>query len=947
MTNRFVEMSAELRHGSAPTAPRLRTLGNGYGSTAGLSGSQSVWATPFAASDRVLIILIENGGVDLGIPALVDKIASVLPGSSLIPASVKAQMVSYLRDKIKAATDKLLEDFELSLNRYSAAKPGLFGDVVVLRDGSASYEALKRQLIASSRAGKMIDLIILTHGSGNYISVTGGIDGAKIRAIKAEHGAPLTIRSVYMMNCVGSSLNQAWLDAGAKVSSGSIKNNYLPEPTTYFFWKAWKEGTPFGTAATGAYQQTISLMNGVIRGFVSSLGIVPAMLASRIDVKTWDFVKESAPTVQGQADVTISSDSLSFSKSVAEGLATTVIPVADLPKVASGNGHGSGPARRAVSAEGIALLKSFEPFHAALYADRAGRCAIGHGTVLHDGACDGRPIEGPYTNGIAAEKAAELVADDANEAQQVVHAAVSVPLNQNQLDALISLVSDIGGRAFQDSTLLRELNEGRHDAVPVEIRKWTKARRDGQVVDVPELAKRREIEASLYARAASAAAQSVAFSIDGGYAAGFDAFDKKIRGALHPIRQPSLATCWAAVFTMMYSWWKEAPTALPIRDALATVGQAFVDRFDRGQSIDPAAAQQLYDTAGLVRITSFNPTLQRWGELIDLYGPLYVDVGFGESNMTHAIIVTGIFGTGSPDGVGTKIRYVDPDDGQTHDQDFLDFIKHYEAPGAVRWPHVIVHWPPKPRVSAQSLLVGRSHVYESPSQLVTEQSRFSMAQNPGVVVAGIAVADAAQIGLAAIGLVQAQVAASQGSFSLTYDKAQRLLTTEARAQMPGSQTTKQTYSRRLFYFQIARWNTAKADVIIEWEGNPYGEIGTPVIRRNLGTSTEWSKSSANTTITKLDKIPLPNTDPRAWPIVYSYEGTFDPLGNGYFEFSGEFEINAFGGLKFNRHEVHSRSLADFALGGTPEGKVQRGADNIVPVPTIPQEQIAYLRTRLP
>jgi hypothetical protein len=252
---------------------------------------------------------------------------------------------------------------------------------------------------------------------------------------------------------------------------------------------------------------------------------------------------------------------------------------------------------------------------------------------------------------------------------------------------------------------------------------------------------------------------------------------------------------------------------------------------------------------------------------------------------------------------------------------------------------------------AQSLShvpIRRSYVFHSPSNVVAHQLDYSVAQNPAAaVIAGIEVADAAQIGLAAIAIVQAQVSASQGSFTLSYDKAQRLLTTEARAQMPGSQSSKKSYSLQLIHLGIRRWNTAKADVIIEWEGNAYGEIGTPVIRRNLGTSTEWSKSSANITITKVDRIPLPRTDPRTWPIVYTYEGTYDPFGNGYFEFSGEFEINAFGGLKFNRHEVVSRSLSDWILRDSPEEAVQRGEAVIVPVPAIPQEQISYLRTRLP
>jgi len=50
-----------------------------------------------------------------------------------------------------------------------------------------------------------------------------------------------------MMNCVGSSLNQAWIDAGAKASSGALRNNYLPEPTMYFFWQNWKDGQTLRT----------------------------------------------------------------------------------------------------------------------------------------------------------------------------------------------------------------------------------------------------------------------------------------------------------------------------------------------------------------------------------------------------------------------------------------------------------------------------------------------------------------------------------------------------------------------------------------------------------------------------------------------------------------------------------------------------------------------------
>jgi hypothetical protein len=123
---------------------------------------------------------------------------------------------------------------------------------------------------------------------------------------------------------------------------------------------------------------------------------------------------------------------------------------------------------------------------------------------------------------------------------------------------------------------------------------------------------------------------------------------------------------------------------------------------------------------------------------------------------------------------------------------------------------------------------------------VTRQSIYSIAQNPvAAVIAGIEVADAAQIGLAAASLAQDRWSESQGSFSLSYDRYHRLLTNKARREMPGSQTPKKKYSQQLLFLggRAPLMELARADVIIEWEGNSYGEIGTPIITRNLDTST--------------------------------------------------------------------------------------------------------------
>lgn len=590
MENRFLEMDAYLKHLGRP-ACRTKEPRGARGKISSSSGAMSIYASSFTADQRALVVLIENGGIDLGIPELVDKLLEVFPGANLIPENTRQKLIVFVRDTIKGFTDSLLESAELALNRYSAASPEHFGSVTVLRNSTASYDDLKNKLFSLSKEGKLIDLLILTHGSDNEIAVHGGITGEKIKQMRADFGKPLSIRSVYMMNCVGSSLNQAWIDTGAKVSSGSIRNNYLPEPTTFFFWQNWKQGQNFETAVTGAYRKTINVMNEAVRGFIAGLPIPGiSLLASRVDFEKMDFVGDSAPVIQGQRSVSISSDDLSFTQSISSSLATTVLPVA--------------------------LLRS------------------------------------------------------------------------------MSL-----SRAASVSTV-RVTNSSSYHSVSM-----TMARRD-----------------------------------------------------------------------------------------------------DHSRMLNPAAAP---------------------------------------------------------------------------------------------------------------------------------------------VIVGIA--DAASIGLGAVAIIQTQANASGGSFQLVYDKAQRLLTADARNKMPGSQKSKSKYSRHLMY--IGKDNEikdfAKANIIIVWEGNPYGEIGTPVIRRDLETSTDWSRSSASISITRLDLIPLPDTDPRAWPIVYSYEGTFDPVFNGHFEFSGEFEINAFGGLKFNRHLVVSRSLLDFTLKYTPEEYVAKGKDVIVPVPVIPQEQVDYLKSTLP
>ncbi|ELR72571.1 hypothetical protein C900_01245 [Fulvivirga imtechensis AK7] len=240
----------------------------------------------------------------------------------------------------------------------------------------------------------------------------------------------------------------------------------------------------------------------------------------------------------------------------------------------------------------------------------------------------------------------------------------------------------------------------------------------------------------------------------------------------------------------------------------------------------------------------------------------------------------------------------------------------------------------------------RKKVSKATSKYSLSNSRYSLAKTPAAAglfgIAGLTAVEAANLGLGGASLLQPALTKS-GSLSIVSDKAQRLLTPQARQKLHSRPKKSYTYPILWINFDKPIFGAADAEIEVTFEGNDYGEIGGAYVRRNLKNTTAFSKTSLNVSFTKLDKIPPNNMkDPREWPIVFAYDGTYDPWGNGQFEFQGEFEINAFGGLKFNRHEVKSVSLADWGISGKPEDIVQRKSDRSYTVSQLPPEQKEYL-----
>lgn len=71
------------------------------------------------------------------------------------------------------------------------------------------------------------------------------------------------------------------------------------------------------------------------------------------------------------------------------------------------------------------------------------------------------------------EQAEQWLTEDMAEAYAVVDKAVKVPLSEKQRDALCSFIFNVGGGAFQKSTMLKLLNQGKYSEAAAQFPRWT------------------------------------------------------------------------------------------------------------------------------------------------------------------------------------------------------------------------------------------------------------------------------------------------------------------------------------------------------------------------------------------------------------------------------------------------------------------------------------------
>ena len=141
------------------------------------------------------------------------------------------------------------------------------------------------------------------------------------------------------------------------------------------------------------------------------------------------------------------------------------------------------------SAQAITLIRSEEGFRLTAYPD-AGGWSIGYGHYLGTE----KTVET-----ITREQADAWLVEDMNNAAEMIRNNVTVPLNQNQFDALTDFSYNLGGKAFvgsdgEPTTWLTLLNGGDYAGAAAQLSRWVYS--EGRVNSV--LAARRDRERTLF-----------------------------------------------------------------------------------------------------------------------------------------------------------------------------------------------------------------------------------------------------------------------------------------------------------------------------------------------------------------------------------------------------------------------------------------------------------------
>ena len=144
-----------------------------------------------------------------------------------------------------------------------------------------------------------------------------------------------------------------------------------------------------------------------------------------------------------------------------------------------------------ISENGLNLIKQFEGLSLKPYLDAVNIPTIGYGSTFYENMKKVTMQDESITRERADFLFNFLVT---TKFVSVVNRLVIVDLTQNQFDALVSFVYNIGSGNFEKSTLLKKVNQSDFIGASLEFEKWNKA--NGKILN--GLTKRRLSEKELF-----------------------------------------------------------------------------------------------------------------------------------------------------------------------------------------------------------------------------------------------------------------------------------------------------------------------------------------------------------------------------------------------------------------------------------------------------------------
>ncbi|KAG6985310.1 hypothetical protein G7Y79_00116g101800 [Physcia stellaris] len=150
-------------------------------------------------------------------------------------------------------------------------------------------------------------------------------------------------------------------------------------------------------------------------------------------------------------------------------------------------GGGGSTGDHSLSANGVDFIAGFEGFEPNFYNDAAGVRTIGYGHACQEaGECD--DINPPITKA----EGKDLLNSDANTFEACVNKDVTVAINQNQFDALVSFTYNLGCGNL--ANIAHTLNANDFSGATAQMKEYTHG--GGKVL--PGLVRRRQAEVDLF-----------------------------------------------------------------------------------------------------------------------------------------------------------------------------------------------------------------------------------------------------------------------------------------------------------------------------------------------------------------------------------------------------------------------------------------------------------------